>query len=57
MSIIDTTIILFVAEDTMIAPRVAVDNPDKVKGIVLMSAVVHSLRSTIFQCYSMLRRC
>ncbi len=31
------------SKGTMITPRVAVDNPDKVKDIVLMGAVAHSL--------------
>jgi pimeloyl-ACP methyl ester carboxylesterase len=31
------------SEGTTIAPRVAVDNPDKVKNVVLMAAVAHNL--------------
>lgn len=36
------------SEGTMIAPRIAVDNPDKVKNIVLMGAVAHSLKDLLY---------
>jgi uncharacterized protein len=36
------------SEGTMIAPRVAVDNPDKVNDIVLMGAVAHSMRGVLY---------
>jgi alpha-beta hydrolase superfamily lysophospholipase len=35
-------------EGTMIAPRIAVDNPDKVKNIVLMSPVADKWRDMIY---------
>jgi uncharacterized protein len=36
------------SEGTMIAPRIAVDNPDKVRNIVLMGAVAHTLRDVLY---------
>jgi pimeloyl-ACP methyl ester carboxylesterase len=36
------------SEGTMIAPRVAVDNPTKVKNIVLISAVAQNLRDNVY---------
>jgi pimeloyl-ACP methyl ester carboxylesterase len=36
------------SEGTMIAPRIAVDSPDKVKNIVLMGAVAHSLKDLLY---------
>ncbi|VFJ14890.1 alpha/beta hydrolase [Candidatus Nitrosocosmicus franklandus] len=36
------------SEGTMIAPRIAIENPDKVKNIVLMGAVAGSLKDLLF---------
>jgi pimeloyl-ACP methyl ester carboxylesterase len=36
------------SEGTMIAPRIAVDNPDKVKNIVLMGAVANTLKDLLY---------
>jgi uncharacterized protein len=36
------------SEGTTIAPRVAVDNPDKVKNIVLMAPVAQKWRDNIY---------
>lgn len=36
------------SEGTMIAPRIAVDNPDKVRNIVLMGAVANTLRDVLY---------
>jgi uncharacterized protein len=36
------------SEGTMIAPRVAVDNPDKVNNIILMGAVAHNLKDLLY---------
>jgi pimeloyl-ACP methyl ester carboxylesterase len=36
------------SEGTMIAPRIAVDSPDKVKNIVLMGAVAHNLKDLLY---------
>ena len=36
------------SEGTMIAPRIAADNPDKVRNIVLMGAVVNSLKDLLY---------
>jgi uncharacterized protein len=36
------------SEGTMIAPRIAVDNPDKVRNVVLMGAVAHSLNDLLY---------
>ena len=36
------------SEGTMIAPRIAADNPDKVRNIVLMGAVANSLKDLLY---------
>jgi uncharacterized protein len=36
------------SEGTMIAPRIAVNNPDKVRDIVLMGAVANTLKSLLY---------
>ena len=36
------------SEGTTIAPRIAVDNPDKVRNIVLMGAVENSLKDLLY---------
>ena len=36
------------SEGTMIAPRIAVDNPDKVRNIVLMGAVANKLKDLLY---------
>jgi len=36
------------SEGTMIAPRIAVDSPDKVRNIVLMGAVANTLKDLLY---------